>query len=46
MKATSKHFFITERFEPNLLIFEQMGLGERKGMIWDQFAEYGGRIRV
>jgi hypothetical protein len=41
MKAIRKHFFITERFEPNLLIFEQMGLGERKGMIWNQFAEYG-----
>jgi hypothetical protein len=45
MKATSKHFFITERFESNLLIFEQMGWGEHKGMIWNQYAEYGGRIR-
>jgi len=30
-----------ERFESNLLIFEQMGMGERKGMIWNQTAEYG-----
>jgi hypothetical protein len=43
MKATRKHFFITERFESNLLIFEQIGLGERKGMNWNQSAEYGGR---
>jgi hypothetical protein len=41
MKATRKLFFITERFESNLVIFEQMGLGERKGMIWNQYAEYG-----
>jgi hypothetical protein len=46
MKATRKLFFIKGRFESNLLIFEQMGLGERKAMIWNQSAEYGGRIRI